>query len=390
MTLSFQAIQSPSESVCSSIMTKSLKIIHCFRSPVGGIFRHVRDLLGEQAKAGHQVGIICDSSTGGAYEDKLFEDIAPLLSLGLHRIPMVRSIAPRDIMALLKTTSLIKDLNPDVVHSHSAKGGVYGRMGAYLANKSIKTFYCPHGGAMHYDAGSAKGKIFFAAERFLERTTSSLVFVSDYERNAYHEKVGTPRCPEAIVYNGISPEEFMPVQLEANAADFLYIGMKRDLKGPDIFLDALKIARDKSGKELTAWFVGDGPDEAKYDEQIRQLSLQDCVQTRNAMPAREAFALADIVVVPSRAESLPYLVLEALAAQKPMVAVDVGGIPEIFDTRKDRLVPTENPEAMAEAMLKLHENKERHTEAALMAEDLKRKFSLKTMSGDVESLYLQD
>lgn len=368
-------------------MPAPFKIIHCFRSPVGGIFRHVRDLVGEQSKAGHEVGIICDSATGGDYEDALFEAISPSLSLGLHRITMARSIAPRDISALIKTRKLIKSISPDVVHSHSAKGGVYGRMGAWLSDKNIKTFYCPHGGAMHYDAASLKGKLFFAAERFMERMTSSLIFVSDYERKAYHEKVGEPTCPEAIVFNGISPEEFIPVPLNKDALDFLYIGMKRDLKGPDIFLDALKIARDLSGKNLKAWFIGDGPDEAKYEQQIKHLGLLDCVTVSNAMPARKAFALADIVVVPSRAESMPYLVLEALAAQKPMVSVNVGGIPEIFANTKDKLVPAEDPKAMANAMLELHNDQSRHTQAFGIAKVLQKTFSLEVMAKNVEKLY---
>lgn len=368
-------------------MSEPRRIIHCFRSPVGGIFRHVRDLVFKQSEAGHKIGIICDSTTGGSYEDTLFEAILPSLDLGLHRIPMARSIAPRDLSALLKTRRLITSIKPDVVHSHSAKGGVYGRMGARYSGCSPKTFYCPHGGAMHYDSASLKGKIFFTAERFLERMTTSLVFVSDYERKAYHEKVGQPSCPETVVFNGISPEEFIPVDLQENACDFLYIGMKRDLKGPDIFLDALKIARDTSGKNLSAWFVGDGPDEAKYDEQIQRLGLADCVKVSNALPAREAFALADIVVVPSRAESMPYLVLEALAAQKPMVAVNVGGIPEIFAEKKFALVPTENPKAMADAMLKLHANSKRHQESASMAEQLQKNFSLNAMFENMEKLY---
>lgn len=347
----------------------------------------MRDLVNAHSKAGHSIGIICDSTTGGAYEDKLFEELSPHLSLGLHRIPMARSIAPRDISALFKTRSLIKSINPDVVHSHSAKGGVYGRLGTRMYSKDIKTFYCPHGGAMHYDAASIKGKVFFAAERFLERMTTSLIFVSDYERRAYHEKVGSPKCAETIIFNGISQEEFTPVPLNKDAADFLYIGMKRDLKGPDIFLDALKIARDKSGENLTAWFVGDGPDEAKYDVQIKKLNLEDCVTVKSAMPARKAFAVADIVVVPSRAESMPYLVLEALAAEKPMVAVNIGGIPEIFDAKKDKLVPPEDAQSMANEMLAVLENKSRHKEAKVFAEELKQNFSLKSMSQNVEKLY---
>ncbi len=72
-----------------------MRIIHCFRSPVGGIFRHVRDLAIEHSKAGHDVGIVCDSTTGGAFEDKLFDQIRPYLSLGLTRIPINRASVRR-------------------------------------------------------------------------------------------------------------------------------------------------------------------------------------------------------------------------------------------------------------------------------------------------------
>ena len=369
-----------------------MKIIHCFRSPVGGIFRHVRDLVKAQSETGHEVGIICDSTTGGDYEDALFETIRPQLILGLHRIAMARSISPSDLCALLNTRKILKQISPDIVHSHSAKGGVYGRLGAYLASSAkepIKAFYCPHGGAMHYDANSLKGKIFFAAERFLEPCTTSLVFVSDYERWAYHEKVGNPRCSEEIVFNGLSPEEFEPVSANAEAAEFLYIGMKRDLKGPDVFLDALKITRDETGKDVKAYFVGDGPDEQKYAEQIDRLELKNTVVVRNAMPAREAFALADTVVVPSRAESMPYLVLEAIAAAKPIIATNVGGIPEIFAERSDQLVEPGNSAELAQAMIKTLDDTMLLEKARKMQSSLKERFSLKVMAQNMENMYLK-
>ncbi len=369
-----------------------MKIIHCFRSPVGGIFRHVRDLVKAQSEAGHEVGIICDSTTGGDYEDALFEIIKPQLSLGLHRIAMSRSITPRDFSALLKTRKILKQIAPDIVHSHSAKGGVYGRFGTYLARsntKSVKTFYCPHGGAMHYDAKSLKGRIFFAAERFLEPYTTSLVFVSDYERKAYHEKVGVPRCSEEIVFNGLPSEEFEPVGTADEAVEFLYIGMKRDLKGPDVFLDALKVVRDKTAKDIRAYFVGDGPDEQKYNDQIEKLELKNAVTVRNAMPAREAFQLADIVVVPSRAESMPYLVLEAIAAVKPIVATNVGGIPEIFADQSDQLVEPGNADALALAMIKSLEDTNLFEKARKMQSSLKERFSLEVMAQNMEKMYLR-
>jgi len=369
-----------------------MKIMHCFRSPVGGIFRHVRDLLKEQVSAGHEVGFICDSSTGGEYEDKLFASIQADLTLGLHRIPMARSISPKDPIALMQVAKLVRKIKPDVLHSHSAKGGVYGRLGAKFmtfGGHVPKTFYCPHGGAMHYDKASMKGKIFFAAERFLERYTDSLIFVSGYEQNAYAEKVGLASCPQEIVYNGLAEEEFEPCTVKKNPADFLYIGMMRDLKGPDVFVEAFNLARNKSGEDFTAAFVGDGDDKPKYRQRINELGLSEKISVHDAMPAREAFTLADTVVVPSRAESLPYLVLEAIAGCKPIVSTDVGGIHEIFDESRDLLIEPNNPNALAEAMLAMHNNSNRHAEAKTFSEKLKRRFSVKAMAKGIEAVYLR-
>ena len=97
-----------------------LRIVHCFRSPVGGIFRHVRDLVAAQTAAGHQVGILCDSSTGGEFEERLFEAVAPDLALGLIRIPMRRAITPGDLLAVVRTLREIRHLRPDVLHAHGA------------------------------------------------------------------------------------------------------------------------------------------------------------------------------------------------------------------------------------------------------------------------------
>ena len=75
--------------------------------------------------------------------------------------------------------------------------------------------------------------------------------------------------------------------------------------------------------------VGSGPDELKLKRLARKLSLGTRVSFAGPQPVRTAFARARCVVVPSRAESFPYIVLEAAAAQMPLIATDVGGIPEI-------------------------------------------------------------
>lgn len=313
--------------------SQPLRIIHCFRSPVGGIFRHVRDLVEAHADAGHQVGILCDSSTGGAHEEALFDRLRPQLGLGLVRLPIRRAVTPGDLAALYGSYKHIKSLQPDVLHGHGAKGGVLARLigSALRVNKyRVSRFYSPHGGSLHYDSRSFSGKVVMQMERLQERFTDELVFVCEYERRIYEQKVGKPIAHHAVIYNGVADREFAPIKTTAHGADFLYIGMMRDLKGPDVFIKAFAAAEKLLGRALSAAMVGDGPDKESYLRLIQELGLSDRISIHDAMPATAAFSKADIVVVPSRAEAMPYIVLEALAAEKPLIASRVGGIPEIL------------------------------------------------------------
>jgi len=309
----------------------------------------------------------------------------------MSKISMRRAIAPKDILSFWHSYREIREMAPDILHSHGAKGGAYARIiGSLvrLSGKRVARLYCPHGGAMHYDKATLAGKIYFRAERFLERMTDRLIFVSEYERNAYHDKVGDPRCPESLIYNGLGAEEFLPVTLSPKAADFLYIGMMRDLKGPDLFLHAFRRVRDMTDRDLKARFVGDGPDKEKYTQLITDIGLAECITIHDAMPAREAFCLGKIIVVPSRAESMPYLVLEAVAAAKPIVATKVGGIPEIFHSEPDLLVPPDDVELMAIAMRSVLEDTKRESRAKARVQKLRERFSHEVMLKDVHKAYL--
>ncbi|MCJ9669340.1 MULTISPECIES: glycosyltransferase family 4 protein [unclassified Neorhizobium] len=310
-----------------------LRILHCFRSPVGGIFRHVRDLVEEHRAAGHEVGILCDSSTGGAHEDRLFDSIRPHLSLGLTRIPMRRAIAPSDFVAIYKSYRHIKSLQPDILHGHGAKGGAIARLigSALRVNKyRVARLYSPHGGSLHFSRSSLSGQAVLRLERFQEHFGDALVFVCDYERRTYEAKVGKPRKVSQVIYNGIKDAEFETIGADHGAPHFLYIGMLRDLKGPDVFIDAFARTERAVGHPLSALMVGDGPDRDRYEAMMAERGLGRRIQMKPAMPARDAFAMAKIVVVPSRAEAMPYIVLEALAAGKPVIASRVGGIPEVL------------------------------------------------------------
>jgi glycosyltransferase involved in cell wall biosynthesis len=367
-----------------------LRILHCFRSPVGGIFRHVRDLVEEHRAAGHDVGILCDSSTGGAYEDALFDSIRPQLSLGLTRLPMRRAISPSDMAALYRSYQHIKSLQPDILHGHGAKGGAVVRMiGSVLrvGKSRVARVYSPHGGSLHFSRSSLSGQAVLRLERLQERFADATVFVCEYEKRTYSAKVGIPRKRTQVIYNGINEAEFVPVETAPDAADFLYIGMMRDLKGPDVFIDAFARTERQIGRPLSALMVGDGPDAGRYHLMLSQLGLNRRVKMMPAMQARKAFALAKTVVVPSRAEAMPYIVLEALAADKSVIASRVGGIPEVLGEASEALAIAGDAGDLARIMTAAATDPGWHERVMPDPADFKAVFSAQVMARDMLELY---
>ncbi|MBN9669890.1 glycosyltransferase family 4 protein [Roseibium aggregatum] len=368
-----------------------LRIVHCVRSPIGGIFRHIRDLATCQAEAGHEVGLICDSSTGSAYDNQHVDELRPALSLGLARFPMQRHLTVQDLSATLTLYRHIRDLKPDILHGHGAKGGAYARLiGSALRfrGQKVDRVYCPHGGSLHYDPHRFEGRVYHTLENLLGRITDGMIFVSDYEAAAYESKVGHPHALTRIVYNGLRPEEFRPVDVDSDAADFLYIGMLRDLKGPDLFIEALYNIRLKTGTAPKAHIVGEGPDEERYRAMVSNLGLDRSVTFHGAMPAREAFKLARTVVVPSRAEAMPYIILETVAAQRPLIATRVGGIPEIFGRYANRLVEPGHIGKLTLAMADALDKPEKmEANAKELSHCLAETFSVDLMSDRITALY---
>jgi len=368
-----------------------MRIVHCFRAPVGGVFRHVRDLCEAQITEGHELGIVCDSTTGGPHEDRLLAAIAPKLSLGLIRTPMQRQVGLGDIASSWRTLRALRAMRPDILHGHGAKGGVYARSFGTLmrlSGRPVARLYSPHGGTLHHSAETLSGKVYFGIERSLERITDHLIFVSEYESRTYHAKIGKPRCATSIVYNGLRPEEFEPVVNDGEVTDFLFIGTMRDLKGPDLFITALKQVEETVGRPLTATLVGDGEDLDKYIDQVKRLDFGGRVRFLPAMPARDAFRLGRLMVVPSRAEAMPYIVLEALAAGKPLIATRVGGIPEIFGSGSEALCDP-SASSLATTMARALSSEARWKNMMPGEEILRERFSIEAMAGRISVIYRQ-
>jgi glycosyltransferase involved in cell wall biosynthesis len=328
------------------VRSESINVLHVLRAPVGGLFRHVLDLARGQAARGHRVGIIADALTGGSRADAAFEDLAPLLALGISRVPMSRRIGLQDVAARAHVGRRAAGVAVDVLHGHGAKGGAYARLAG--GRQAIRV-YTPHGGSLHFDWGSPTGLLYLTLERVLITRTDLFLFESTYGRDVFRAKVGDPGAMGHVVHNGVTRAEFAPITPDPQATDLVFVGELRVLKGVDVLIQAIALlARD--GRSLRATIVGEGPDRAAFEAQVRAQGLGERVRFVGARPARQAFALGRLLVIPSRAESLPYIVLEAAAAGVPLITTKVGGLPEIFGPDSAELVPPGDPAALARAI----------------------------------------
>ena len=333
-------------------MASSFRILHCFRAPLGGLFRHVRDLVIEQSHLGQHVAVVCDAQQGDETAERLLRELHENCAMGVWRVPMSRGLGLRDIRAAQYVHQLAtRRLGANVLHGHGAKGGAYARLAARRmkrANLDVKAVYTPHGGSLHYDEKSLGGRLYLTLERKLEPLTDGLIFESQFSARTFAQKIGTPNCAAAVIPNGLHAEEFTELHLDDLAADFLFIGELRRLKGVDIFLKALAAVRKKA--PVRGLIVGSGPDEEAFKQLAKQLQLEKDVIFSQPTAARRAFVRGRCLVVPSRAESFPYIVLEGAAASLPMIATNVGGIPEITEGTDMPLIPAEDVRALATQM----------------------------------------
>lgn len=364
-----------------------LNILHVLRTPVGGLFRHVLDLTRGQIARGHKVGLVMDADTGGPRADAALAELAPSLALGLSRHAMRRTPGAADIAALTHVMRRIGATRADVVHGHGAKGGAYARL-ARNAAQPIRV-YTPHGGSLHFERGTLAGRLYLGIERLLMSRSDLIVFESAYSAEVFRRKVGAPLGLARVVHNGVTAGEFEPVAVAAEATDLLFIGELRHLKGVDVLIEAIARLHGR-GRRVTATIVGAGAERAQFERQAKGLCLGDTVHFAGPMPAREAFALGRVLVVPSRAESLPYVVLEAGAAGKPLLASRVGGIAEILGPDAGRLVPPDDAEALSEAILgSLDRADDTAAAAAALRQRIARDFSVDTMADGVLAAYAE-
>ena len=366
-----------------------LKILLIARAPVGGLWRHILDLTDGLLERGFELGIVVDSLRASDHVRATLDRFRPRLTLGVHTLTIPRTPGIGDARIAWQCRRLIKRLQPDIVHGHSAKGGLYARIGSW--GMRSKAAYTPHGGSLHLKWSTLNGKIFLTAERMLIKLTDQFLFESSFSARGFEEKIGDTSGKAKVIYNGLRSAEFAggPARLDAPTHDFAFVGEMRAIKGVDVLLEALCEVRHPDGRPLKVLMLGDGPMLDDYKGYAEALGLAEEVTFVGRRPVREAFAATNTIVVPSRAESLPYIVMEAIAMGKQVIASDVGGIGEIFGPTCNALLPADDPDALANALHAALEPPDDDEKAQLQARyaHVAEHFHVDRMVDDVAATY---
>ena len=273
-----------------------------------------------------------------------------------------------------------------MLHGHGAKGAALARL-TLSAPQAIRV-YTPHGGSLVYRPGTIAGGFYRTLERLLKWRTDLFLFESSYIAALFRAEIGHPPGIVRVVHNGVGEAEFASIVPRPDATDIVCLGELRPVKAFDVLIDALAILKQR-GRPVSATIAGEGPDAAKLKAQAEQLGIADLVRLVGYRPAREAFAMGRMMVIPSRAESLPYVILEAAAARVPLIATKVGGVPEIFGPYASTLPPRDDPSALADAIeCRLHASPERLAEeTAALAAFVEKRFTVDAMADGVISAY---
>jgi len=298
---------------------------------IGGTRRHLVDVALGQRALGLDVHVTAAVSRQPDFES----DLQRLERAGVvvTRLAMVRAIAPlKDARHLTALRRQLERVRPDIVHTHASKAGVLGRL-ASIQSDVGKRVHTPHTFAFLFEAEFSRPKraLFRCVERALASHTHAMIAVSASEARTFTESEVVDRERVRIVQNGIDARgwiEAIPIDRAALGVVgedllVLVIGLLNVAKGQDIALSALA----KPGlDDVHIAIVGHGDMESQLRGDASRLGIEKRVHFlgfRTDVP--RLVAACDFVLLPSRWEGMPYVVLEAMAGAKPVVATPVDG-----------------------------------------------------------------
>ena len=337
-----------------------MKIIYGItKSNFGGAQRYVYDLATEAKRAGHDVSVICGA--GGVLVEKLKEQGVRVMEIKEMKRDISLVDEFRSLHFIFRTLFREK---PDIFHANSSKMGGLGALAARLAGVR-RIVFTAHGWAFNEPRPSWQKPIIKFFSWLTVLLSHQTICVSEKTRE---EIEGWPfiRNKLRVVYNGIRPFALLP-RAEARQKlgipqDSFVVGTLSELhpvKGLDILLEAWEHFTVKN-PEAKLVMLGEGEWRENLEELAKVLAISDSVEMKGYVENARAYLKAfDLFCLPSRSEAMPYAVLEAGFAGVPVVATNVGGIPEMIETGTDgALVDPEEPDSLFSTLLLLSESPE--------------------------------
>ena len=294
----------------------------------------------------------------GAIESRLSSIATPRFYVpNLVRNPSIFN----DSLAFSRLKKIIKNGSFDLVHTHTSKAGILGRLAARACG--VPSIHTPHGHIFYGYFGPLLTNLFVHAERLMARHTEKIISLTNIETSESLEKgIGTPD-QYTTIHSGVPLASFRDINpasgaalrkqmgIDESAFVFVSIGRLVPVKGFDILLKAFAEAIF-TNKNTCLIVAGDGDEKSRLESMAVDLGIADRVKfTGTLQDVRPALSSANVFVLASRNEGMGRVFVEAMAAGLPAIGTTVGGIPTLIDPGNTGwLVPPENPSALATAL----------------------------------------
>ena len=374
------------------------------RLNVGGPARHAVILNGGLQERGFDTLLVHGTVGPG---EASFDHLPEQLGIPSHRIPTLgRRLHPLDdIRAFIAVWKVMRDFQPDIVHTHTAKAGVLGRIAAALHNglgspsRHIVIVHTFHGHVLEGYFGALGSRLARVAERALSSITDCTVAISELQRKDLVERFHVASPGRTVVVPlGLQLDDLLALTSEdrtrarANEgyADDLvvgFIGRLVPIKQVSLLIDAMSIVR----RELPAVrlvITGDGTERESLEARARAAGLEDITAFMGWREnLRSAYAPLDVVALTSKNEGTPVALIEAMAAGVPVVATAVGGVPDVVagDTG---LLTDQSPHAIAQALLAVARHRAAARARAVRAREVVRtKYAPTALVDRIAGLY---
>jgi glycosyltransferase involved in cell wall biosynthesis len=385
-----------------------MKIVHIItRLILGGAQENTLITCKLLAWRGHDVTLITGPALGP--EGELFNQAQGQDYKVMVIDRLRRAINPfNDTVSYFQIKKLLRKLQPDIVHTHSAKAGILGRYAGYSlkgqwAESLPAVVHTIHGLAFHPYQSTALNKFYIAVEKSAAKRTDFFISVAD-AMTAQATAVGIGR-PEQYVtaYSAIDEDDFLAPISQQRRNDFRRkYGISEDavvlitvarlfmLKGHEYIIESAK-ELSKRFANCDWLFVGDGNLSERYKQQVRELGLADRIKFTGLLPTSQiplAIQSSDVLVHCSLREGLARTLPQAMLCGRPAISFDVDGAKEVVNEKTGRLIEPKNVEQLIAACDELIRDKDlREVLGRAGRESVKEKFAPDTMVDTIEEVY---